>query len=141
MDTPNWGLQDWGSNTMYEPQGGFFQRDVNGNPQGLTQGAFRAMGAGLKGAGQAMMQPGRPAGEMAMMGLAQGAQNAQRMRQTQQPQGQGGGLQPGGPMSGIGLLRGLFGGQDSGQGGGQPQQPQQPMGAFRNGFASPAQRY
>jgi hypothetical protein len=129
MDTPNWGLQDWGTNTMYEPQGAFFKRDLQGGMAGPTQGAFNAMGAGLKGAGQAMMMPqGRPAGEMAMMGLAQGSQNAMRMREKQmQPQGQGGGLQPGGPMSGIGLLKGLFGGQ----GGGQPQQPQQPMGAFK----------
>lgn len=43
-DNANWGLQDWGQGTSYEPQGGFFQRGIDGNPTGLTQGAFRGIG-------------------------------------------------------------------------------------------------
>lgn len=72
----------------------------------------------MQGMGRAMMQPGRPPGEMAMLGLANGAQNAQRMQQQQQmpqPQGQA-----------NGLLRGLFaGGQQN------PQMPRPQMGAFQ----------
>jgi hypothetical protein len=132
MTNANWGLQDWGAGTSYEPQGGFFQRGLDGAPTGLTQGAFRGLGAGLQGAGKAMMQPpGRPPGEMAMMGLANGANTWQKQQQQHQMQTQGqgggmGGLQPGGPMSGIGLLKGLFGGGQGGQGGGM-----KPMGAFQ----------
>ena len=119
-------MNDWMQGTTYTPEGGFFQRGLDGNPVGLTQGAFRGIGAGMQGAGQAMMQRGRPPGEMAMMGLAHGAQNAQRMQQPQMPQPQG---------QANGLLRGLFaGGQQNPQ---MPQQMQQmpqrrpQMGAFQ----------
>lgn len=113
----NWGLQDWGAGTSYEPQGGFFQRGLDGSPTGLTQGAFRGIGAGLQGAGKAMMQPGRPPGEMAMMGLANGAQMAQRQQQPQMPQMP----QPQGQANGF--LQRMFAGDG--------QQPQKPMGAFQ----------
>jgi hypothetical protein len=61
-----------------------------------------------------MQPPGRPPGEMAMMGLANGAQMAQRQQQPQMPQPQG---------QANGFLQRMF------AGGGQ--QPQKPMGAFQ----------
>lgn len=112
MTNANWGLQDWGMGTSYAPEGGFFQRGLDGSPVGLTQGAFRGIGAGLQGAGQAMMQRGRSPAEMGLMGLANGAQNAQRMQQPQMPQPQG---------QANGLFHRMFGG---GQG-------PKPMGAFQ----------
>jgi hypothetical protein len=109
MTNANWGLQDWGAGTSYEPQGGFFQRGIDGSPTGLTQGAFQNIGAGLQGAGKAMMQPpGRPPGEMAMMGLANGANTWQKQQQQHQAQTQGMGQTPegqqGGPMGGMGAF-------------------------------------
>jgi hypothetical protein len=86
MPNANWGLQDWGANTSYEPQGGFFQRGLDGSPTGLTQGAFRGIGAGMQGAGQAMMQRGKSPAEMGLMGLANGA-NMQNRDQQQEPGG------------------------------------------------------
>jgi hypothetical protein len=97
----NWGLQDWGMGTTYEPQGGFFQRGLDGNPVGLTQGAFRGIGAGMQGAGQAMMQRGRSPAEMGLMGLAQGANMQNQQGQQERMLGafralQQGNMQPGG---------------------------------------------
>lgn len=115
-------MNDWMQGTSYTPEGGFFQRGLDGSPVGLTQGAFRGIGAGMQGMGQAMMQRGRPPGEMAMMGLANGAQNAQRMQQPQMPQPQG---------QANGLLRGLFAGGQRPQGMAQRPQQRPQMGAFQ----------
>lgn len=120
MDTPDWGLGNWGQGTTYAPTNAFFNRDTAGNPVGLAPGAFRSIGAGLQGAGAGLMTRGRSPGEMAAMGIANGANTWQRQQQQQN-----GGLQPGGPMSGIGLIKSMFGGQ-GGQGGGF-----KPMGAFQ----------
>jgi hypothetical protein len=101
MPNANWGLQDWGANTSYEPQGGFFQRGLDGSPTGLTQGAFRGIGAGMQGAGQAMMQRGKSPAEMGLMGLANGANMQNRDQQQERMLGafrafQQGNMQPGG---------------------------------------------
>lgn len=65
-------MTDWNNGTTYAPQGAFLQRNLQGGVAGVTpggqQGAFRALGGALQGAGASMnakQQHASPLGALA----------------------------------------------------------------------------
>ena len=145
-------MNDWMQGTTYTPEGGFFQRGLDGNPVGLTQGAFRGIGAGMQGAGQAMMQRGRSPAEMGLMGLANGANMQNQQSQQDRMLGAFRALQQGNMQPGGGDVLGRMGqqGAEMRQRMAAPPRFNEDMarqaeaaGAnhmFRGGFAAPWQR-